>query len=122
MLVCRKVLRCSLELAYLPRALSTLELPRPALLALKKAVLFLIVGMPFLLGLRPGIDHVSSMNLAYGGDDITELFAQLLLRANFPYSDLNLNRAYDWQMLDALKESICVLSEVGYLSFFMLQC
>lgn len=53
------------------------------------------------------------MTLNYGGDDITELLAQVLLRANFPYKDLRLSRAYDWQMLNKLKESICVLSEVS---------
>lgn len=50
---------------------------------------------------------------AYGGDDITEFLAQLLLRASFPYKELNLNRAYEWDMLNELKEKICVLSEVS---------
>ena len=55
------------------------------------------------------------MALAYGGDDITDFLAQLLLRTSFPYKELNLNRAYEWDMVNELKEKICVLSEVSCL-------
>lgn len=58
-------------------------------------------------------DAAYSIALAYGGDDITEFLVQLLLRANFPYKDLNLNRAYEWDIINTLKEKICVLSEVS---------
>ncbi|KAH8929385.1 actin-like ATPase domain-containing protein [Atractiella rhizophila] len=52
--------------------------------------------------------------LAFGGDDITELFLKLLIKLEFPYKNVDLNRAYDWKMLEGLKEQVCTLSETGY--------
>ncbi|KAJ1927773.1 actin-like protein arp8 [Tieghemiomyces parasiticus] len=48
----------------------------------------------------------------YGGDDLTRAFAVMLERHDFPYAELNLNRAYDWSLLDSLKEQYLTLNEV----------
>ncbi|KAG0142268.1 hypothetical protein CROQUDRAFT_50536 [Cronartium quercuum f. sp. fusiforme G11] len=51
------------------------------------------------------------LQLAYGGDDITLVLSEMLRRQKFPYKDLNLNRTWDWQMMERLKEEMIVLSE-----------
>ncbi|KAJ1959684.1 actin-like protein arp8 [Dispira parvispora] len=48
----------------------------------------------------------------YGGDDITRTFTELLKQRQFPYVELNLNRAYDWNLMDELKEKYVTLSEI----------
>jgi actin-related protein len=51
------------------------------------------------------------MNLKYGGDDITLLFMALLIHNAFPYSEIDLNLAYDWQLAQELKERFCTVIE-----------
>ncbi|EGG08152.1 uncharacterized protein MELLADRAFT_35076 [Melampsora larici-populina 98AG31] len=51
------------------------------------------------------------LQMAYGGDDITFVLSEMLRRQKFPYKDLNLNRTWDWQMMERLKEDMVVLSE-----------
>ncbi|KAG6897437.1 hypothetical protein C0992_001598 [Termitomyces sp. T32_za158] len=51
------------------------------------------------------------MSLNIGGDDITEFLYVLLKRINLPYRDLDLNRAYDWKVMEDLKSRLCTLSE-----------
>ena len=50
--------------------------------------------------------------LSIGGDDITEFPYVLLDKINFPYKEVNLARAYDWSVMEDLKERICTLQEV----------
>ncbi|RKP39084.1 hypothetical protein BJ085DRAFT_18217 [Dimargaris cristalligena] len=48
----------------------------------------------------------------YGGDDISLVLAELLVRHSFPYTEFSyLNRAYDWQLLNDLKEKYGTLNE-----------
>lgn len=51
------------------------------------------------------------LQLAFGGDDITSVLSEMLRRQNFPYKDMSLNRTWDWQMMERLKEEMIVLSE-----------
>ena len=51
------------------------------------------------------------MMIATGGDDITKTFASFLLANRFPYSDINLTRAYDWRLAQELKEKWCTMNE-----------
>ncbi|KAG6857474.1 hypothetical protein H0H87_003541 [Tephrocybe sp. NHM501043] len=51
------------------------------------------------------------MSLSFGGNDITEFLYVLLKRINFPYRDLDLNRAYDWKTMEDLKKRLCTLTE-----------
>lgn len=51
------------------------------------------------------------INLDYGGDDITSALVSLLLRASFPYKELDLARTQEWLMLDKIKIRICTLEE-----------
>ncbi|KAJ1975822.1 actin-like protein arp8 [Dimargaris xerosporica] len=51
------------------------------------------------------------VSVKYGGDDITRAFTELLLRRHFPYAEVDLNRTYDWQLMDDLKEKYCSLNE-----------
>ncbi|CAG8685345.1 4928_t:CDS:2 [Funneliformis mosseae] len=55
----------------------------------------------------------SRVYLHYGSDDITNFFIRLLKRSKFPYSDMDLNRAYDWSLAEELKEKICTLDEAN---------
>lgn len=48
-----------------------------------------------------------------GGDDITEFLYVLLQRIRFPYRTLDLNRSYDWAVLEDLKGRLCTLLEVS---------
>lgn len=52
----------------------------------------------------------SRVNLRYGGQDVTEMFIKLLLIDNFPYSEINLNRRYDFLLAEELKQKFCTLS------------
>ncbi len=54
----------------------------------------------------------SRMNLNLGGDDITEFLYVLLERIGFPYRDIDLSRAYDWNIMEDLKARLCTLTEV----------
>lgn len=45
----------------------------------------------------------SRVKILFGGDDITIALAKLLMRSNFPYSELDLNKTYDWQLIQDLK-------------------
>ncbi|KAF8159517.1 actin-related protein [Crassisporium funariophilum] len=51
------------------------------------------------------------MSLTMGGDDITEFLYVLLRRIKFPYRDINLNRSYDWNVLEDLKSRLCTLAD-----------
>ncbi|KAI8148388.1 hypothetical protein BJV82DRAFT_591965 [Fennellomyces sp. T-0311] len=53
----------------------------------------------------------SRMMIATGGDDITKTFTSFLLANRFPYSDINLTRAYDWRLAQELKEKWCTMNE-----------
>jgi actin-related protein 8 len=53
----------------------------------------------------------SRINLKYGGDDITEYWTKLLLRASFPWPDLDLARSVDWRVMQFAKERWCTLYE-----------
>ncbi|KAJ1653099.1 actin-like protein arp8 [Dispira simplex] len=52
------------------------------------------------------------VQVQYGGDDITRTFTELLMQRQFPYVELNLNRAYDWHLMEELKEKYVTLSEI----------
>ncbi|THG98270.1 hypothetical protein EW026_g3894 [Hermanssonia centrifuga] len=51
------------------------------------------------------------MILNMGGDDITEFLYVLLQKINFPYRELDLARAYDWNVIEDLKGRLCTLAE-----------
>ena len=53
----------------------------------------------------------SRMNLKYGGWDITELFIKMMLADQFPYSDINLKRRYDYLLAEELKEKFVSMNE-----------
>jgi actin-related protein 8 len=60
------------------------------------------------------------MSLSFGGDDITEFFSVLLERIKFPYRELDLNRSYDWNIMEDLKIRLCTLADVRcQLSLFL---
>lgn len=50
------------------------------------------------------VNENSIINLDYGGDDITRLFARFLLESNFPYQDLDLDSPQGWSLVEQLKE------------------
>ncbi|KAJ2934792.1 hypothetical protein H1R20_g2274, partial [Candolleomyces eurysporus] len=49
--------------------------------------------------------------LNMGGDDVTEFLYVLLQQIKFPYRDADLNRSYDWAVLEDLKTRLCTLAE-----------
>ncbi|EAU90511.2 nucleus protein [Coprinopsis cinerea okayama7 len=51
------------------------------------------------------------LSLNMGGDDVTEFLHVLLQRIQFPYRTLDLNRSYDWAVLEDLKGRLCTLME-----------
>lgn len=51
------------------------------------------------------------ITLNMGGNDITEFLYVLLQKINFPYRDVNLARAYDWNVIEDLKARLCTLAE-----------
>lgn len=52
------------------------------------------------------------MVLGCGGDDITEFLWVLLGRISFPYRDVDLAKAYDWNVMEDLKAKLITLAEV----------
>ena len=59
------------------------------------------------------------MTLSMGGDDITEFLYVLLERIKFPYRDIDLNKFYDWQVMEDLKSRLCTLADVRKLKLFL---
>ncbi|RAH59772.1 chromatin remodeling complex subunit [Aspergillus piperis CBS 112811] len=55
----------------------------------------------------------SRVNLKYGGLDITEVFIKMMLYDNFPYSDINLWRRYDYLLAEELKRNVCTMNEAS---------
>jgi actin-related protein 8 len=53
----------------------------------------------------------SRVNLKYGGKDITDIFVKMIIYNHFPYSDINLNRRYDFQLAEELKAKYCTMTE-----------
>jgi actin-related protein 8 len=53
----------------------------------------------------------SRVNLKYGGQDITEAFVKMIMYNHFPYAELNLNRRYDYQLAEELKQKFCTMTE-----------
>jgi actin-related protein 8 len=53
------------------------------------------------------------MSLSIGGNDVTEFFNVLLERIKFPYRELDLNRSYDWNIMEDLKIRLCTLADVS---------
>ncbi|KAI0718003.1 actin-like ATPase domain-containing protein [Cerioporus squamosus] len=51
------------------------------------------------------------MVLSMGGNDITEFLYVLLEKIGFPYSDCDLARSYDWNVMEELKARLCTLAE-----------
>jgi actin-related protein 8 len=62
------------------------------------------------------------MSLSMGGDDITEFLNVLLRRIKFPYKDMDLNRSYDWNVMEDLKSRLCTLADVGVSDLFRHLC
>ena len=58
------------------------------------------------------------MELAYGGDDVTEFLHDLLKEASFPYKEEDLTKLWDWSIFESMKEKVCNLNEVGYLLLY----
>ena len=56
----------------------------------------------------------SRISLRYGGFDVTETFMKMMLTDSFPYSDINLNRRYDFLLADELKQKFCTLSVLDF--------
>lgn len=52
-----------------------------------------------------------SVNLKYGGQDVTELFFRLTLQNSFPYKSINLWRRYDFLLAEELKLKLSTLSD-----------
>ncbi|RIB12504.1 hypothetical protein C2G38_2200470 [Gigaspora rosea] len=55
----------------------------------------------------------SRICLRYGGDDITTFFIRLLRKSKFPYTEMDLNRMYDWMLAEEMKEKFCTLDEAN---------
>ena len=53
----------------------------------------------------------SRINLKYGGKDITEAFVKMITYNHFPYSEINLNRRYDFLLAEELKQKYCTMTE-----------
>ncbi|KAL2443869.1 putative actin-related protein 8 [Exophiala dermatitidis] len=53
----------------------------------------------------------SRVNLKYGGRDITDAFVKMIIYNHFPYSEINLNRRYDFQLAEELKQKFCTMNE-----------
>lgn len=53
----------------------------------------------------------SRVNLKYGGADITEAFVKMIIYNHFPYAEINLNRRYDFQLAEELKQKFCTMTE-----------
>ena len=59
------------------------------------------------------------MSLSIGGDDVTEFLYVLLRRIKFPYKDMDLNRSYDWNVMEDLKSRLCTLADVCVIDLFV---
>ncbi|KAK5056001.1 hypothetical protein LTR84_012552 [Exophiala bonariae] len=53
----------------------------------------------------------SRVNIKYGGADITEAFVKMIIYNHFPYAEINLNRRYDFQLAEELKQKFCTMTE-----------
>jgi len=53
----------------------------------------------------------SRVNLKYGGQDVTEAFVKMIIYNHFPYADMNLNRRFDFQLAEELKQKFCTMTE-----------
>jgi actin-related protein 8 len=53
----------------------------------------------------------SRVNIKYGGSDVSETFIRMLLHDNFPYSDINLMRRYDFILAEELKRKFCSIKD-----------
>lgn len=53
----------------------------------------------------------SRVNLKYGGYDVTETFAKMMIYDHFPYSDINLMRRYDFLLAEELKINFCTMHQ-----------
>ncbi|KIW17170.1 hypothetical protein PV08_04361 [Exophiala spinifera] len=53
----------------------------------------------------------SRVNLKYGGRDITEAFVKMVIYNHFPYAEINLNRRFDFQLAEELKQKFCTMNE-----------
>lgn len=53
----------------------------------------------------------SRVNLKYGGQDVTEAFIKMITYNHFPYAEANLNRRYDFLLIEELKQKFCTMSE-----------
>ncbi|KAF2500170.1 actin-like ATPase domain-containing protein [Lophium mytilinum] len=53
----------------------------------------------------------SRVNVKYGGADVSETFMRMLLHDNFPYSDINLKRRYDWILAEELKRKFVSIKD-----------
>lgn len=53
----------------------------------------------------------SRINLKYGGQDVTDQFAKMIMYNHFPYSDINLRRRYDFLLVNELKRKYSTISE-----------
>lgn len=54
----------------------------------------------------------SCVTLDYGGDDITRLFAKLLLMSNFPYESWDVNNVSGWKNAEMLKKQCITFQDV----------
>ncbi|KAI7647714.1 actin-like ATPase domain-containing protein, partial [Hortaea werneckii] len=65
----------------------------------------------------------SRMNLKYGGYDVSEVFAKMMLFDKFNYADFNLMRRHDFLLAEELKEAYTTMSDenisVQLYSFFL---
>lgn len=52
----------------------------------------------------------SRVNLKFGGKDVSETFVRLMIAAQFPYRELDVNRRYDFLLAEELKQKFCTLS------------
>lgn len=53
----------------------------------------------------------SRVNLKYGGEDVTETFIKMMLFDHFNYTDINLNRRYDYLLAEELKQKFCTMED-----------
>lgn len=53
----------------------------------------------------------SAVTLDYGGDDITRLFALLLLQSDFPLQDWKINSEHGWLLAEQLKKNFTTFQD-----------
>ena len=54
---------------------------------------------------------ISSLNLKYGGQDVTTVLMEMMLSYSFPYRDINLRRRYDFLLAEELKAKYATLND-----------